>query len=218
MQYKTTLLTGHYENYQPLAEIVRPVFQKYCDKQGYKLECELLRNDVPYGFWKLEYIQWLLKYGNTDLIFCTDLDVLITNHTKKVEDFIDEKHDFYITKDVNGINTGTFIIVDSVWSREFIDMLLLHKDEFENEQTAIDHFRNEDKWKERIKILPHPSINSFPMDHYAPTWGKIGNEAIDRPTHLEGAWEKSDFICHMPGHSLEKRIEVFTKMIEEIIN
>src|ERR1700747_2549436 len=102
MQYKTTLLTGYYSNYQALADVVKPNMEAYCQKQGYQLACELLPADSPYGFWKLEFIYWLFKYGNTDLIFCTDLDVLITNMNIKIESFIDDESDFYVTRDING--------------------------------------------------------------------------------------------------------------------
>lgn len=209
MPFKTTLLTGYYENYQTLADIVNPNMESYCQKQGYKFYCECLSANIPYGFWKLEFIHWAFEYGDVDLVLCTDLDVLITNSDIKIESFVDDDHDFYLTKDVNGINTGSFIIRNSEWSRKWLCFILDHQSEFDNEQTAIDYFRNQDEWKEKIKILPHPSINSYPCDLYAPSWGIIGDKKIDKPVHVEGNWEQGDFILHLPGKTLQDRIEIF---------
>jgi hypothetical protein len=217
MPFKTTVISGYYSNYQSLSDVVKPNAKKYCEKQGYELACQLLPDGVPYGYWKLEFTLWALKYGNTDLVLCMDLDTLITNHNIRVDSFLDTDHDFYVTCDVNGINTGVFIIRKTDWAIEFLEFILSHRFDFDNEQVAIDHFKEIDHWKEKIKMLPHPSINSYPYDHYAPSWGVIGDRKIDRPTHEEGDWRPSDFICHLPGMSLEKRLEIFTKLQEEII-
>lgn len=224
MQYKIGILTAYYmetpghDNYQPLANIVVPNLGKYAEKNKYTaIVYQIPMTSLQYGFEKFRLIKHEFERGEVDLLLCTDLDVLITNHSTRIESFVDDQHDFYMTRDVNGINTGTFIIVDSEWSRVWIDMLLSHQNEFDNEQVAIDYFRNDSQWKEKIKILPHPSVNSYPYSYYAPNWGIIGDRKIDKPSLVEGDWQNGCFICHLPGMTIEKRLEIFTKIQEEVI-
>lgn len=216
MQYNAGILTAYYmetpghHNYQLLADIVVPNMMRYTEKNKYQaIVYTIPITSMQYGFEKLRLVKQEFERGEVDLFLCTDLDVLITNHNVRIESFTDNEHDFYLTRDINGINTGTFIIKNSEWSRKWIDFLLENQHDFDNEQNAIDYFRNQDEWKEKIKILSHPSINSYPYGLYAPTWGVIGDKKIERPVHVEGDWEKGDFIMHLPGKTLQDRIRIF---------
>ncbi len=80
-------------------------------------------------------------------------------------------------------------------------------------------FKDAPGYKEKIKILPHPSINSLLYEEYAPTWGIIGNTdtSLPKPTHEEGDWRRGCFICHLPGMTLERRLEIFAKLQKDVI-
>jgi hypothetical protein len=50
-----------------------------------------------------------------------------------------------------------------------------------------------------MKILPHPSLNSYPYEHY-PEFKNV--------THEQGNWEEGDFLLHCPALPYEKRAEI----------
>lgn len=209
MPLKIGLLTAYYENYKSLANLVVPNLQGYCMKQGYGLYNYILPEEgAHYSFKRMEMLRKLFDYHKIDVILCTDIDILITNYNIKIESFLDDKHDFFITKDVNGINAGNFIIRNTEWSRSFLDFILSKKDSFSNDQNVLESIKDDIFWKPKIKILPHPSINSYHYHEYGENWGVIGDRKIERPTEEEGDWQAGNFLLHLPGIPLEKRIEI----------
>jgi hypothetical protein len=64
----------------------------------------------------------------------------------------------------------------------------------------------------KVKYLPHPSINSYRYELYAGYEGDYFHDYMHIP-HEYGQWEPGDLLLHLPGLSLEKRIEVFKEMI-----
>src|ERR1700760_1208851 len=116
-------LVNYTTNWESLAEITLPQIEVYCHLHNYELDA---RHGVPYqkytGIEKLIHIRDILWKG--DIAVVCDLDVMITNLNIKIEQFITDEHSFFITKDINGINSGVFIIKWNDWSRSFIDYLL----------------------------------------------------------------------------------------------
>lgn len=205
-------------NWLPLAQLVLPNLFEYCGRHGYTLVTRI--ESVPYnGFSKFTLINNLFKVQKYDVVFSMDLDTLVTNHNIKIEGFLDGGS-FYICRDLNGINCGTFILCNTKWSRVFISSCLTREGKRDCEQNAVDEYMaicNDAFYynDQNITILPHPSINSYPYDYYAPYWGKIGakdGDVIPRPSHEEGDWREHDFVCHVPGHTLEKRIEILNSL------
>lgn len=225
MQYKAGVLSVYYQetqghdNYQPLADIVIPNIRKYCRKHGYvDVVHKIPMIDTQYGFEKFKLIKQEFERRDTDMLLCVDIDTLITNHTIKIENFTNKENDLYLTRDVNGINTGSFIIKNTKWSMLFIDTVIELSKTMPNEQVAVEYLIGRDQnGSLRIKTLGHPSINSYLYDEYAPEWGVIGDKKIERPTHKQGDWQHGDFLVHLPGLPLHKRIDIITKLQEEII-
>jgi len=109
---------------------------------------------------KHEYFKYLLG-TDVEAIFYIDADVLITNFNIGVEDFLDNEHDLYLTRDVNEINSGVLILKNTdkgEWINEFI---LGMRGYFENEQNIINQYMKYEKFNRHVKVLPHPSINSY---------------------------------------------------------
>lgn len=201
----------HYTNsYESLASIIIPNLQWYCDKNGYDLHIEKYE-DGSVDFVKTRTALNLLeKY---DLVFCLEADILVTNHTKKIEDFIDDKHSFFICNDVNGINGGSFIAKQNNYAKLFLEHTNNPAYGFKTEQNyweanAINH--------PDVKILNHPAINSIPYKYYH-NYGYINYNGQSEPTHEMGNWEKGDFVCHLPGKTLLERIKIFTEIKEQIV-
>lgn len=207
------ILTHYTENFAALADITIANMGEYCYKHGYGLVYYIVPQYQKYtGADKLVLIKNELGIGDIGLV--VDADVMITNHNINIEEYIDNEHYFYICRDINSINSGTFLIKQSKWAEEFIWYISneLETTDIDCEQNAIECYMKEFPNDTKIKILPHPSINSYPIDYYAPSYGKIGyadGEIVPKPTHKKGAWQEGDFICHCPGLPLSQRIEIF---------
>src|SRR5436190_22999566 len=97
-------MTLYADNYSELAELTIPYMEKYCKRHGYSfhpVKCEVLK-DNSFGFRKVKEAAKLLpKY---DALMVMDIDCLITNQTKKIEDYLERGKDFYISRDINGFN------------------------------------------------------------------------------------------------------------------
>jgi len=71
----------------------------------------------------------LLDNPEIKWVFKTDTDSIFTNFDKRLEDFTRKKVDFIFTGDANDIfNGGHFLIKNSKWSRDFLDLWLSYKD------------------------------------------------------------------------------------------
>ncbi len=190
------------ESWSELAEVVLPNMIDYCKVRGYSYSPHL--SPEPYeGFDKISTIYDTFNLYDIDVIFSRDMDTLITNFHTKVEDFLEDGKDFYITKDFNGINAGSFIIKKTAWSKFFITYLESKKGQpgMYCEQNAIEAYMAEFPDDEKIKILPHPSINSY---HY-PLYPEIPPQ-----THEQGQWQMGDFVLHLPGVSMEQRLKILS--------
>ena len=198
------------KDWQYLAYATHRNICAYCFKHRYGFIA--VESRIPYdGYQKIEAI--LEQFGsiiNSLVIMCVDLDVLITNYNIKIEDFLDDEHDFYICKDYNGINAGVFIIRKSEWSITFLNWILKcrGKEKMYCEQDAIAMYMRLFPNDKKIKIVPHPAFNSYLYENY-PEIPPQPNEG--------GQWREGDFLLHLPGMSNEKRIEIFsrTKIIDE---
>ena len=150
-----TVATTISPSWQELGDIVLPNMIRYCKKHLYMFEVRVI--PPKFEFEKIKMIIDLLK-GGTDTIFCLDLDTLITNHTIRVENFLDPEHDFYLTQDINTWNTGSIIIKNTEWALGWMKAILSTEGTIENEQTAIMACSPDSM--PTVKVLPHPSINS----------------------------------------------------------
>jgi hypothetical protein len=202
MNYEILIQVLYSQNWQPIADVVVPVISEYATKHEYDIWV-VKYSDTFSGFKKIEQI--IEGIPNYKAIWSIDMDTLITNKEIKIESFIDDEHNFFICKDFNGINAGSFIVRNSVWSNTFLTYLLNKqgKPKMECEQNAIEEFIEEFPNHDKIKILPHPSINSYLYENY-PECGK--------QTHETGQWEKGDLLLHLPGLPLHKRLNILNQI------
>jgi hypothetical protein len=196
-----TVFAFHSFGFDALAEVTIPPLRRYCVRHGY----DLVLHRGGYGnrdrsptIQKTEMILNLLP--SVEMIFSVDVDALITNHTIKLESFLDEEHDFFSTHDVNGLNTGVYFIRNTPKGRAFLasTMASAGRADFPTEQDAIRMLLSLFYMGRFFKQLPHPSINSYHYAEYGMT-----------KTHEEGEHQPGDFILHLPGCTNERRIEVF---------
>lgn len=186
-------------DWQPLADIVLPVAKRYADMHDYD-DLFILSNNVDIcGLGKMKHLRTILGWSTWDSVWILDLDTIITNPEIEFTDFVDNDHDVFICKDVHGINAGSWIVRNTPASRSFINKVITNFDAPE-EQTVMKRYLDMVK----VKYLPHPSINSYKYELY------------DEPEcrgYTDGQWEPGHLLLHLPGTSMNKRIETFKKLI-----
>lgn len=183
-----------------ISKITVPNVVNYCRKHGYMWNVQAVSK--PYsGYDKISYAKEIFEKDYADVVWCLDCDALITNYNYRLEHFIDNEHSVFICRDYNGVNAGSFIVRKSDFTNTFFDYLLCCKGEpdMHCEQDAIVKHMKEFPANNQIKILPHPSINSYLYENYP---------EIPLQSHENGQWESGDFLLHLPGMSNEKRIEI----------
>lgn len=202
------VLTHFTTSWKQIADITVPVMERYCQRHHYGFiayEC------TPYqhynGKEKIRHILTDLKDGEIGLIM--DADCLITNLSVSLHNFIDNEHDFYITKHVGNINAGVFIVRKTEWLKKFLEYALenIGKANIHCEQDAFAKWLKEHPHDKKIKILNHPSINSLMYGLYPEHPDKVGSDED---------WREGNFVLHLPGLGIERRLEVLksTTVIE----
>lgn len=191
-----------------MAGVTVPVLEMYCEKHGYSLSV-YKHNQYEFYNGKEKISQVLEVCEDGDVALVLDADTIITNPNIKIEDFINDKQDFYITNHLDRVNAGVFIIRDSMWSRVFLDFILnvIGKDKIHCEQDAIMKYLNEYKDDEKICILPHPSINSLIYNLY---------KEHNITTEEDGDWRSNHFLLHLPGVGMAKRVEILKQVKETL--
>jgi hypothetical protein len=196
------VFTEYGENYRGIVDVTLPVMKKYCNKHGYAFIELVLGNGNDYAYKKHKEFGKLFYHANEiEAIFYLDADCLITNLNHRVEDFLDNEHDYFLTKDFNELNNGVCIIRNTEAGRFINDTILSGEGYYENEQNAINDFMKDPRFNRHVKVLPHPSINSYRYDLYPECASCVGVEDL-------GDWRPGHFILHTPGLAIEKRIEI----------
>lgn len=188
------------ESWDALASIHLDNTKQYIRGKGY-LRSSSIAPEPFDGFRKIEYCICVFNFYDVEAVWVRDVDSIITNMTVKVEDFMEDGKDLFICKDFNSINAGSFIIRKSAWSQNFLMYILEQqgKDGMDCEQNAIEAYMKEFPNDSKIKILPHPSINSYLYENYP---------EIPPQKHERGQWQEGDFVLHLPGIGMEKRKEI----------
>ena len=210
---RTAVLSLYHENYQPLADLVLPNWQRYCKTQGYALRVfrgHYGKGSIGYQKMRYLYDEMFVK-STTDLAWVIDLDVLITNHTRRIEEFLNGRDTYYLCLEPWAkINHGSFIVVKSPSSKRLIEFILSHTEKWGDEQTVMNcEIFDKGTWPEHfIGLLPHPSINSFLAEIY------VGKE---RAKVCEANWKKGHFALHLIALPLNARIKIFRDLMRQVI-
>lgn len=204
---RVCVVTMYGKEYLQLAALAIANMDMYCDKHEYDSRIIFVEEN-KWEYRKHEMFKTLFKEG-VDLIFYKDIDAIFTNLSVPIEKFIDEEHDWYATKDFNEINCGVLIIKNTEWSQRLNDAILARKGVYENEQNAFNEMYRSSQVNDRVKLLKHPSINSYQYGLYPEC-----KECVGKPER--GDWAEGQFLLHVPALSLEKRLEVLksVKIIE----
>lgn len=188
------------DNYKEIADYTVPIMREYALRHGYTFHAiQLHGSGNDYAYRKHECFRELFGEIDVDLIWYLDVDAVICNHTIRIETFIDEKHDYFVTRDVTEINCGSVIIKNSAGGRELNDFILHKRRFFPNEQNVVNYYIDVPGYMGNVKVLSHPSINSFDYALY-PELTNIREEA-------QGHFHPGNFLLHTPGAAYNVRLE-----------
>lgn len=204
----TYLLTHYTENWQPIIDIVAPIHQRYCDNHGYKYILKKVPNYSVYtGLEKLEMV--LENVNENDCALVLDADAMITNHQRKIYDYMPYGGTVYLSE---GLNMGAFIIRGYDFGKSFIKllMLLIENKIYNCEQDAVELLLIKGILfnSGSIKIVKHPCFNSYMAELYD-----------GKPTTEEnGQWiEGKSFVLHLPGIGMDERLRIFNEIKDKVI-
>jgi len=198
-------------NYQEVADISLDNRKKYCDKQGYKhhIHCGPYQNlgNLYYAIQRIHILYDLMfpdgepTEDKNKLFWVLNISSMVMNHTKRLEDFVinDPEKDFFIHKDVNGLNAGSFIIRRTEWARQWLSLIKREAPTINHcwyEQRVMQIHADEPVWKKNIKIMDHPGINDYFYDLYK------------FPPTTPGDYKPGNFCLSLPGTSLDERIQL----------
>ena len=228
---KIAIVSLHTPNFQTLADYTWPNKVEYAERHGYRYFC---KTDGFTFHWpsgeKFPMIkQYLLDNPDTEWVWWVDTDTLITDYTKRVEEFLDDDYHFIIGTDVDhnpesshnkdhrAVNAGSFFVRNSSEAHAYLDWMLSVYEEFEKEygwwteQRIIDascNFSNlKLTWKKYIKICPQHWFNSFDCEPRRFARDLLGERAN---------WEPGDFLVHWPGVGMDTRMRLVGKYLNLI--
>ena len=229
---KIALLTFYTKEYQKLADIILPNKEEYCKKRGYEHIVKIgpfTNRGLYYAIDRLLYLHDLLFVQNHDVdaVWVLNVQSLITNYNKKIEDLITEpliiqkdlqpgqtvvtkEYDFFFSRDVGGCNAGSFIVRKTDWSRSWIQLITTlapNIGHVHHEQWVMELYHKQPQWINLIKILPQNLLNSYLYTYYAPNWNE----------NTPGHWQSGDLALSFPGMDLNKRMVEIPKHFDKII-
>jgi hypothetical protein len=191
---------------------------KYAEKYGY-LAVAKTDNFSPdqVHFDKFVHILDVMSnHPDIDWIWWLDNDAMITNFDIKIEDLVDDNYHVVMPTDIAALNTGSFLVRNSVQGREWLNFLLSKKKEYKDDkkwfeqQAVIDFYP---KFQDLFKIVPQRRLNSYDYRMY-------NVEGIDL-LGQDGQWYESDFVIHWPGLPNETRVKLaqqFQQFIQDTPN
>jgi hypothetical protein len=209
--------TMHDQGYRSLSQVTCDNNKvPYCELHGYELAVKTDEwSDVIY-FDKIQFLIDILE-NNPDVkwIWWLDTDALITNFTKKIEDYVDDQYHIIMSTDVNGMNCGSFFIKNSPEALEWLRMILDHKERYKlkrwdnPEQTPM--IMTYIKYKDWIKLVPQKEINSY---NYGLLYPTLSNKDM---LGVVGEWAPGDWVLHWPGISNPQRIQIAQQVALQIV-
>lgn len=209
-----TVLTHYSPHYQEVADITLPGREAYCLRH----RCVHVIKVGPYRdpnlYYAIDRLYLLLDLMKQtvegQLFWVVNIPTLITNHTVKLEGFVDDEHDFFIHRDVNALNAGSFIVRNSEWGRKWIQFVIddtkTHSNPWYENYSILRHIET-DAWKDKLKVVPHPGFNSYLYD--------VG---YNMPHDTVGQWNPGDFVIALPGMDIGKRLGILrSDMVQRCI-
>lgn len=233
------MITHHDKAYQPLADLTwHQNKTEYASLHGYgmyaKTEDFYTANEKGpmNGFEKIYIAKEVLEEDpDTEWLWWTGTDSMITNFSTKIEHRINNDYHFIICIDNNGVNADSLLIRNSPECKSFLESILSLQDKFKNfwdtEQRAINYLLGfpgtsepgwptgkdiviKNEWKDVVKLVPQRYMNSFDyrLYHYTDHRDKL---------LVNGMWSFGDWLIHWPAIRNEDRIKLYNLYKNQIV-
>lgn len=194
------------ESYKVLSDVTYPAWREYAARHGYDFISEGVTDERGANWQKISMIAHHIK--TYDLVLWVGADTLCTNPDIKIDKFWMSQGtpSMIFSTDVFGINSDVMLFAKGAASEMFLYAVndvgyLTYKDHRWAEQEAIIRFAHQKPYSDWVKVIPQKGFNSYIHAEYG------------RPSEWPGNWERGDWILHLPGLSLERRIEIINEFI-----
>lgn len=193
------------DDWDELAYVVRPSWEEYANRHGYKLwMAKMNKQDNAHPLYSYQRYFTAKDYSfmlsPTDYLWLCDLDTLITNPSIPVESFLDPLHSIFLCENLGEVNSGSYILRGDIATKWIEDVIrLINVARCDNHAVLL----LMDKYKDEIKIVPHPAFNSMDYSLY---------ESIGEKTEKQGQWKPSHLLLHLAGMTPKMRVDHFKKI------
>lgn len=198
------VLTSYNESFHEVAKLTDPTKQAYCNKHGYHFLVRPAAAHYHPVWAKMHLMKEILPAY--DWVFWMDADAFIMNQEIKIETIIDPAFDFFVSHDINGLNSGVFLAKNSEWTKGLFDAVLDEEKLYAGylgEQISLRKVVYDLNWiaSGKIKITPQRVFNSYFYDIY-------------KMTYPEGNYQPGDFIVHLPGMQNNDRVAKINEVLK----
>ena len=222
------LATVHTDNVKELSDLTWEGNKvKYAEKHGYSYVAKT--GDWAFGRAEPRFIYWermqfildlLDEYPDTEWLWITGTDSMITNFQIKVEDRISDTHDILLAGDFNEImvNDST-LIKNTPRARKYYEDMMAAMPEYlyaqYGENSWILDTYEQYKDQNLIDIKPQWYMNSYEYRMYRGSpWMYQGTTDIGGN---RGQWEPGDWLVHWPGTQQHERLALVKEYQDKII-
>ena len=205
-----------YSNIPELAAITVPNKRKYCERHGYDFLTPPLggtgiNQDEMYGFRRrMPMAIELLKSNKYDWIWVVGVDILVTNHTIKLESIVDDNYGMIVGTEPTGVGMDSYIVRSQKGGLEFIELVASYRNNpigATHEQSTIDTLcKQNPELLKVLKLVPQRILNAYKYDtlrHYSVLHPGFANSTDCFGN--SGEWQPGDFVLHTPGISDEQK-------------
>jgi hypothetical protein len=178
---------------------------KYAEKYGYLsvAKTDDFSPDQVHFDKFVHILDVMSKHPNLDWVWWLDNDAMITNFDIEIANMVDDNYHVIMPTDIAALNTGSFLVRNSIQGREWLEFLLSKKHEYRNDtkwfeqQAVIDFYP---KFQDIFKVIPQQWLNSYDYRMY-------NVEGIDL-LGQDGQWYENSFVIHWPGLPNEARVKL----------
>jgi mannan polymerase II complex MNN10 subunit len=204
------LTIAHGHDYQNKVKLGIENKRVYCQQHGYDfIYCEDSLDPSRHIYWsKILLVLKTLENSSYRWVVWMDADTLVMNQDIPLEDIINEKYNFLITQDWNGINSGIFFIRNCEWSFKFLNSVYERTDCLFHtwpEQIAIaSELNNKKEFSLHTKVFPQRLFNSYPSETSL--------------SLLSSTYQPGDFIIHFASARDGFLTQLFDKYSQQVLN
>lgn len=209
-----------------IGKVTEPITRDYCARHGYNFETkkywfkQFSLRCGTHHFLAFERWRWFAEVLETcDMLFAIGSDVLITNHTMKLEDVAHNRKIFLCAKDSQGFSSDTLLVRRTDRTLALLRNVAALQNKFSNtpdNQLDLAAFEYAaPNYADVIEYMTQRELNAYAYKHYAHLGGRYA-QALDADGN-DGQWQRGDFVLHVPGLPKQQKIQILKEHIPLIV-